>query len=118
MALDGDEVDVDALKKHVVVVVVAVEVVVVVGGEVAAMACGRWLWKALAAGPMLPRAFYSQALQVLTGPEKQTTADQVLSFIVHSSASPRSSSGRDSSLSQDCRSKQLPQQDMNPNGYG
>ena len=29
-----------------VVVVVAVEVVVVVGGEVAAMACGRWLWKA------------------------------------------------------------------------
>ena len=25
---------------------VAVEVVVVVGGEVAAMACGRWLWKA------------------------------------------------------------------------
>ena len=29
-----------------------------------------------------------------------------------------SSSGRDSSLSQDCRSKQLPQQDLNPNGYG
>ena len=28
------------------VVVVAVEVVVVVGGEVAAMTCGRWLWKA------------------------------------------------------------------------
>ena len=26
--------------------------------------------------------FYSQALQVLTGPEKRTTADQVLSFIV------------------------------------
>ena len=29
-----------------------------------------------------------------------------------------SSSGRDSSLSQDSRSKQLPQKDMNPNGYG
>ena len=33
--------------------------------------------------------FYSQALQVLTGPEKRTTADQVLSFIVQSCASPR-----------------------------
>ena len=33
-------------KEHVVVVLVTVEVVVVVGGEVAAMACGRWLWKA------------------------------------------------------------------------
>ena len=30
----------------VMVVVMAVEVVTVAGGAVAAMACGRWLWKA------------------------------------------------------------------------
>ena len=54
------------------------------GKPLAAMACGRWLWKALAAGAMLPRALLFSRTGVLTGPEKQATADQVLSFTVQS----------------------------------
>ena len=59
------------------------------GKPVAAMACGRWWWKALAVGAMLPRALLFSGTAMLTGPEKRTTADQVLSFIVQSSTSPR-----------------------------
>ena len=62
----------------------------------------RWLWKACGCNGLWPLVVES------------------LSNWGHSMVSVcfQSSSGRDSSLSQDCRSKQLPQQDLNPKGYG